>query len=398
MTQQEWPNTPSGRQPGPDDGVDLAQLTHAVWRRRHLVLALTLVGALAGLGASSLGTRYVSRGLLLMPGVSVVDYKRYEAALTNEPRLERFLESNGKTAGPLAEQLRLLVQEPGQLTDAVKPMFSFTDRDAKQFGVKVEEGGGELVGIDLSLRNRERPAESPVLLLAEYVRDTAISVDLEASMLKMCLDSQVRQRELRNEQLDSEFQVSQLEVRAQNLRKIIASAPHSPQAEVRQVVSIENGGDRFLPPATQLASTEIAVGDHRSEAARRERDRLAAQITEQYYCEAHKLMEKGVSGRRLLEALGDLQKQALAGHDLSVNVVERTANAFELKRQRWTNTYVAKMRFVASPEGALKRVRIPGRIVGTSVGTILGGGLGVVLAVLLGWWRSHRDEILADGP
>jgi hypothetical protein len=86
----------------------------------------------------------------------------------------------------------------------------------------------------------------------------------------------------------------------------------------------------------------------------------------------------------LLEALGDLQKQALAGHDLSVNVVERTANAFELKRQRWTNTYVAKMRFVASPEGALKRVRTPGRIAGASVGHHPG-------------WRTWRSAGRAAG-
>jgi hypothetical protein len=395
MTQQEWTNGQSARQSADNDTIDVELIAHAVWQRRWLVIALTVLGAVAGFGISTLSTRYVSRGLLLTPEVTIGNYKRYEDALVNEPRLERFLQLSGKQGEPVAALMRDLVVEPAFMADAVRPVFSFTERDAKQFGVKVDDAG-ELVGIELQLRARERPKDAPVLLLAEYVRDTAISVDLEGQLLKACLDNEAREQELRGEQLDAEFEIGQLESRAERLREVIARVPNRSGIEVRQVVSLENGGERFLPPSTLLASTEIAIADKRVEEVKRERDRVVAEIYKNYYCDARKLLEKDTTGRDLLLSLAGLQNQAVAGRDLADNAVERAANTLALQSRRWSNRYLAQMRFVASPQGALTRVRKPGRVTGAALGMIVGGLLGVLLAVSLSWWRRHRDEIVAN--
>lgn len=42
------------------DEVDLRQLVRAVWRYRWVVVALGILGGLAGLGVSQLSTRYVA--------------------------------------------------------------------------------------------------------------------------------------------------------------------------------------------------------------------------------------------------------------------------------------------------------------------------------------------------
>jgi hypothetical protein len=395
MTPQEWTNGPPARQSVETDTIDLELIAHAVWRWRWLVAVLTVLGFLAGIGISTLSTRYLSRGLLLTPEVTIANYKRYEVALANEPRLERFLQLSGRQNEPVARLMRDLVEEPSFMAQAVRPVFSFTDRDAKQFGVKVEEAG-ELVGIELQLKARERPKDAPVLLLAEYVRDTAISVDLEGQILKACLDTEAREQELRGDQLDAEFEISQLESRAARLREVMTRVPDKSALEVRQVVSLEHGGDRFLPPGTQLASTEIAIADKRVDEVKRERDRVVAEIHKNYYCEARKVLEKEITGRDLLLSLPGLQNQAVAGRDLTNNAVERAANALALQGRRWSNRYLAQMRFVASPQGALTRVRKPGRVTGAALGMIVGGLLGVLLAVSVSWWRRHREEIVAD--
>lgn len=395
MTQQEWTNGQSGRQPADNDTIDFELIAHAVWQRRWLVIALTVLGMAAGVGASMLSTRYVSRGLLLTPDVTLGNYKRYEVALFNEPRLERFLELNGKQGEPVAALMRDLMLDPSFMSAAVKPVFSFTDRDAKQFGVQMDDSG-ELVGIELQLKARERPKDAPVLLLAEYVRDTAISVDLEGQVLKACLDNEAREQELRGEQLDAEFEIRQLEARAERLRDVLARVPDKSGVEVRQVVSLENGGERFLPPATLLAATEIAIADERVKEVKRARDRAVAEVFKNYYCEARKMVEKGVSGRDLLLSLPGLQQQALSGLDLGQNAIETAANSLALQSRRWANRYLSQMRFVASPQGALTRVRKPGRVTGAALGTLVGGLLGVLLAVSLSWWRRHRNEIVAD--
>jgi LPS O-antigen subunit length determinant protein (WzzB/FepE family) len=392
MTPQEWTNSPAPRQPGDDEAIDIEKLIQAIWRHRWWVVLATIAGGLLGYGASVMGTRYLSSGLLLTPEVQIGDFKRYEAAMNNPTRMERFLEASGKSAEPVARVMRALVDEPGALAEAVRPEFSFTDRDAKQFGIKMADAG-ELVGIDLTLRQKQPDMQAPVLLLAEYVRETAISVDLESTILKGCLDNEVREQELRNEQLEGEFQVAQLEDRAARLREIIARLPAS-AVEVRQVVSIENGGDRFLPPATQLASTEIRIADLRVDEVKRKREQAAAEIRKAYYCEARKMQAEGGSGRDLLLSLPGLRQQVMTGRDLSVNVVEQTANALELQSRQWSNRYLSRVRFVASPLGAQMLERRPGRLTGVALGLAIGALLGMVLAVMLSWWGQHRDEIV----
>ena len=103
-----------------------------------------------------------------------------------------------------------------------------------------------------------------------------------------------------------------------------------------------------------------------------------------------------MTGRDLLLSLPGLQQQVLNGMDLKVNVIEQTASALALQSQRWVNRYLSQMRFVASPEGAQTLERKPGRVTGAVLGMAAGALFGVLLAVALGWWRQHRDEIVAD--
>jgi LPS O-antigen subunit length determinant protein (WzzB/FepE family) len=379
---------------GDADTIDLQALVQAVWGRRWLVLAIVVLGVAAGIAFSVYNTRYVSSGLLLTPHSALAQFKRWEDALRNEPRLEAFLRGSGKQNQPVADQLRGLVREPASIQDAVQPEFSFTDRDAKQFGVKVE-GPGELIGVNLVLKLKQRVEEAPVLALAEYVRDTAIRVDLQTFILDKCLEGGVKQQQLRIEHLQGEFKIAQLEARAARLREIVRGSPKA-ETEVRQVVSVDNGGDKFLPPATQLATTEIAVADANLEDAKRERERLAAEIRGAYYCEARKLVESEISGRELLGKLPELRKQALLGKDESVGVVDQTSSEIALQYREWSDRYLEQMRFVASPEGAQSLERRPGRALGAILGLLFGSFVGISLAVTLAWWRRHRDNIVSN--
>ena len=377
------------------DTIDFGQLAHAIWRRKVLVVAMTFVGALLGLAGSVLNTKYVSEGLLLLPHVSVEEYKRYDVALANEPRVEEFLKLSGRGAESSADLLRETVREPSRIADAVRPEFTFTDRDAKQFGVKAEEPGG-LVGVRLKLHQREKTREAPVLLLAEYVRDTAIKVDMESNILKWCLEYQTREKELRNDHLDSEFYIKQQEVKAANLRDIITRTPSAASIDGRQLVSLENGGERFLSPVAQLVGAEIVMSDLRIDQAKRDRERVAAALKKDYYCKARAMLDTPISARAFLTGLKQLHEELFAGKDLAVNILEQTSNTLDLQREKWNSKYLSQMRFVASPDGAQVRVRKPGRVLGALIGSLLGALAGIALAVFVSWWRHNRDVIVSN--
>lgn len=234
------------------------------------------------------------------------------------------------------------------------------------------------------------------MLLAEYVRDTIIRVDMEGLTLDQCAKHRTREQELRNEQIANEFNIGQEEKRATTLRNIMARSPDAASIDTRQVVSLEKGTERFLSPAAQLVAAEIKIADMKLDEVRRERDRVASAFKRDYYCHAQQALQQPTTGRAFLEELKNIQAAVFQGQDKSIDIVEQTWNELDVERENWSNTYLQGMRFVASPEGSEVKERKPGLALGVVLGGMLGGMLGVMLAFIRAWWRSNRDEITAN--
>jgi hypothetical protein len=378
------------------DEVDLRQLARAVWRYRAVVLALGLLGGLAGLAVSYFSTQFVSSGLFLAPDLTLAAYKRYEVALDNEAHLEDFLRLSGVQGTEAARSLRQLVRRPGAMADAVQPAFSLTGREARSYDITVaDEAGGQLVGMRLTMRREQKQGPPPVLTLAEYVRSTAILVDLRETMIEQCLMLQRRDQELRNEQLEGQFELSQLEAKADNLRQMVDRTPGAAAIENRQVVSLENGAERFLSPTAQLVAAQVGISDLRLADIRRARERTAALLKKDFHCRARTVLRQPITGQALIEKLETLHHDVFLEQDATQEIVEKTANELDIQRQVWNDFYLQRMRFVASPEGAESRLRQPSLRVGGLIGGVLGGLVGLLCTLLLAWWHDNRDQVLA---
>ena len=374
--------------------VDLRRLAGSVWKRRMLVCGCIVVGVVAGAWLSVMGAHWVSQGLLLTPQVTIEDYKRYSGVLSNEFALAEFLEHSGKNDSPSAALLREIVKDPAEFAASVSPEFSFTDRDARIFGVSSKQGA-TLTGIRLQLVQKARAQEPPVLLLGENVRDVAIKEDLESAILSACLENERRELELRNDELEGQFQVDQIERKIERLGSIIRDVPGATALEGRQVISLEKDAERFLSPTAQLVGAKVELAELEEASRVRERRRVAARIHRNYYCAARDAISGQMSGRAFLESLKGIREQALKGQDLSLGAVELVANSIDLQREGWVSKYLSQMRFVAAPEGTQRPVRRMGLLTGVILGAAVGALLGVLLAGLAGWWRQNRAVIVA---
>lgn len=377
-----------------DDEIDLRQLVTVLWKQKILIAGIGILGAALGGGASILSTRYVSEGLFQTPGVSAVNYKRFVSVFSSGPRLQQYLQSTNQASTPDGELLHALADSPDGLREALTPEFAFTDKDQKSFGVRVAEAEepGAMIGVRIQFKHKEPTGGTPVTLLAEYVRDTVIRVNFEDTMLTRCAEFRTREQEMRNEQIASDFAISQEEQRAATLRDIIARSPEAAISDSRQIVSLEKGSERFLSPAAQLVASEVQVSDMKLAEIRRERDRIASALKRDYYCQAQQALQQQTSGPAFLHALKDIQATVFEKQDKSVDIVEQTWNELDVERENWSNTYLQSMRFVAPPEGSEVRERKPRLALGVVLGGLLGGMLGMFGALLRAWWRGDEDE------
>lgn len=378
------------------DEIDLRQVAHVLWKHRVSILVIAALGAVLGGSASVLLTRYRSDGLFLTPGLTVGNYKPFEAAIANKPRLERFLAVTGESESAAGKLMLDMIERPGGPQQAILPIFAFTETDAKQFGVKIDEAA--IVGLRLSLEERDVSGSSPVRLLGEYVRDTRIKLDMESLMRGQCLQHTTHEQELRNKQIEDEFERGQHQRRAEILRDAIKRYPNAARIDSQQIVLLEQGGERYLSPEAQLVALEITIANMGLEENKRARDRISTAIRKDYYCQARDTLQQSIGGREFLSELAEIQKQILAHQDMNNDVVEAAANAFSVERANWSYTYLAGMRFVTSPEGAETRVRKPSLTVGVALGGMLAGLLGVLLAFSRAWWRDNRAIVVADDP
>jgi len=401
-----------------EDEIDLRQLLHTLWLQRTILVVLALASAALGLGVSELSTKYVSEAVLQLPQkkelldpkldlkkepvealqvpiISAANYKRYESVLLTGANLAKFLQRNPQTSSASLALLEPLTLNPVGLREAIRPEFSFTDKDQKALGVKSAAiDPGAMVGLRLSIDSANPTQGAPLFLLADYVRDTILRVDMETAIYDGCLQSQTQAQTLRVEQLKDEFKFSQEERRAKTLRGLVSRSPGS--QDTRQVVTVDKGSERFLSPAAQLNASEITMSELRLAQVNRERDRIASALKLAYYCDAANTLQKPVGAAALIDALKVQQAAVFKDKTKDGDIIDQTANEFELQRDNWGNNYLRGMRFVSSPEGSEVKTRKPGRALGLVLGALLGCLLGVVFVFGRQWWQTNKAQITAE--
>jgi LPS O-antigen subunit length determinant protein (WzzB/FepE family) len=374
-----------------DDEIDLRQLFHTLWLQRKVIGQFVLACALIGILIAQMSTKYVSEGVLQTGQINASNYKRYESVLLTGANLEKFLALNKQANKETAELVTGLSLSAARLKDAIKPEFAFTDKDQKLLGVKSSASdGGAMIGLRLSFEHSEPTLGAPVLLLGDYVRDTLLRVDLEGAVNSECLSNQTVAQSLRIAQIKDEFSTKQELARAKTLRGLNGKG-----GEVRQLVSLDKGGERFLSPQAQLNAVEITISELQLAQINRERDLKSSALRQAYFCEAVKVLQKPVNTDVVLEDMKAIQDVVFKDQDKTVPIIEQTGSELNLQRLGWENTYLRGMRFVSSPEGSEVKTRKPGRATGLLLGALLGGLMGIVFVFIRQWWRANKAEITA---
>lgn len=384
MQNQATPSPPPART---EDEISLIDLIHMLWRRRWLIFSLAGLGALLGLGASLASLRYVSEALFLT-NIPIEAYKRYENAVLNGPQLMQFVRKNGAKNAAATVRLLEVAGDAGTLGEAIRVESSFTDKDIRGFGGQA--GKENTLFFRLRCGSPEPAGNAQIALLGEFVRDAIIRVDMDETIPRQCNGEQIRERALRNAQIQNEFDIRQEEQRVATLRTLVVRHGDSRGRDTRQVVRVEKDTERFLPLPAQLVAAEIRIADMRLANDGIERERETTALRRDYYCKAQEALQARPSGRAFLTELGNIQQAVFEGKDRNADVIEKTWNELELQRREWTGTYLDFMRFVVPPDGGEVRERKPGIALGMVLGGVLGGVLGSFWVLMRRWWRGDN--------
>jgi hypothetical protein len=316
------------------DRICRDNLSIGPWQALAFIVVLAVAGAAVGVAFP----KWNAEGLLETPGVVVpfdeqrdrnrdadspvktqyvtlAEYRRVVAAYSSETSLREFLDA-AKKQGPAAERLVAQAENPGFWNTVASPVLPFSRRDAREFGELKDAASNSLVGVDLST-NARTPAMANEMLgtMSGFFANALIRERVRAWVLKNSGEAPAKQKALRAEVIEAQMKIETMGRRIQDLKGILARYPEAGKLDSRQVVTITEGQDRFLPPLAQLVAAETSITQHRETIARKERQARQFDLMERFFLEADKKLQATPLASELIPALATLATTKYEGVD-----------------------------------------------------------------------------------
>lgn len=379
------------------DEIDLSALFATLWRRRWLIVLGTLAVTVLVAGLTLILPRaYRSVGFYQFgSGVPIPVYKRSASMFSDAGRLAAAVRSEPSLGERNKGALVRRVQQAGFIKRWLQPVFAFSKEDQRELALIGKEEGNSVLGLNMAFEARTPERASTVLtFLGRYVRDCLMYVTLFNYISENASDAQTDLQKNENARLENRFNTEQQGLKLADMQGILRRYPESARIENRQLVSVQDGGARYLSPVTQLVGIEAGLSDLRRELAQLERGRKKALVRVEFFARAKGLLDRnGTRGEPLFAGLKALHRDLFSGKDLGQDEVREVYNDLSIAIQNYDRNFSTAYRFIAGPSRPLRPVR-PERTKIVLVAGFLAFLFFVCLALVLSWWQKNKQTIL----
>ena len=188
----------------------------------------------------------------------------------------------------------------------LEPVLRISKLDAKELVGEASRAGegSAMIGYRISTKaHSPEEAQKQTALLADYVIDSNLRELILARFDQAVIKHKMLANATAAEQALQTYNVSMLEKRLEQLKRISEAYPTLNKPEARQVISIEKGGDRYMPLPSQMAAVETEILDIKESIARSTRKLLQSRAEGEMLLAQGKIIQASSSGRELITAL-----------------------------------------------------------------------------------------------
>ena len=315
------------------------------WKTLVIVTIFTVVGAVL---ANSLFLSYKSTASVAFP-LTLQEYKLMSEVITSPQSFDRYAakEKQRPTETPELTFTRLEVLRGTVVRGAsnwFEPIQRVSKLDLKNFSGLAPNlsDGAALLGYRISSNSSTADeAQKQTTLLADFVVDANLRELLVEKVKNAVVNREAIANSIASKQAGRTYNVSMLKNRLEQRKQISTDYPGVNAGQARQVISLENGGERYLPLPSQMAAVETNILDIEEEIARNTRQFLQLRAEGEMLDAQTKIVQASVSGRDLMASL-----LADTGGRLS-----NAVNEYDKQRLLdYTDNYTAmKTRYLDSP-------------------------------------------------
>ncbi|AVS73410.1 hypothetical protein [Paracidovorax cattleyae] len=376
---------------------------------RDFGLLLVPVALVAALVAGGLALRYPLYGataLLETPQMSLDQWRRLLPMLSDRQLVAATLADASLPDGA-APRLQRPFQQPRYWSTRVG-YRSTVGRDDIREQINIDPKKIGALGLEVSLNVRdEAAAAQQFAVIASHIRQVMLWGDLREYLDRLRQEVLEQRSQLQIEQIRRQFAIEQGQKQVEDMHRLLQQYPELRRSEVNTVVSVGDGGGRYLSPLAQIVALESTMSDTRSQLRKGVRELEQLQWKQRFLDRVDARLDGLASGKELARWM----EQCLAGlfpADTAENTAQRQAGSEIRMNLEQSLSRAGQLRYKALP--ALPVAPLPSRrhsFVAAAVfaGTLLALSMALGSYVALrraggapGTWSARQDPLFAWLP
>ena len=384
-----------------DDEMDMAEFFGVLWKRKWLViLGVAAFTTLAIAIVQMLPRTYRAAGFLQMSvkeKYPIPAYKGDSPVFADCGRFLEFVREKKLITGGELRRLKKKLKEPNDLSRRMTPVYAYTKEGNKDPKRIFEADFNYLVGLSIEYEGGSPEAAAQfVRALAAYIRDAVLRGKLVAYVFSKF--DEAREESLKNENLIyiENFNLKQLETKLDEIKVILKKYPESSRSESRQVISIENGGYRYLAPEIQLVGIESNIADIREKIAGFNRKREKAAIGLEIFSRMKTAWGQNKWGDQYLTEILALKESSFRGRQPGGELNREVFNEITFTLSSLSALFTEGIVLAGEPESSRSPVGSKRKVI-VAVTFVVSFLLFVLAAFAIDWWEKNRQRILKMG-
>lgn len=371
----------------------------------RLLIPVAALLALAAGVLVALRPVYSVSALLDVPQLTLEQWRRLQPMLSDRQLVADSVAAIALPAD-LRERVQRQFQQPRYWETRVQ-YRSAVERDDIRQQVNIDPKTVGALGLEVAINARDDAAATQQLqAIAQHVRQVMLWGGLRDALDGMRQQTVEKRPELQIAQIQQQFAIQQSTQQAADMQALLERYPELRRSEVNTVVSVGDGGGKYLSPLAQIVALQATITETRANLRQGQRELEQLDWKQRFLACADKRASTLHSGKALQDWLQACHAAVFAAGAQADSVREQIAREIELTLAQQRGR-AQQVRYRALP--ALSATPVPARrpvlvAVAVFVAALLMMSLGLGLYVAArrlrdpSAWSPQRDPLFAWLP
>jgi hypothetical protein len=375
--------------------IDLYDYLRVMWRWKWLIIVGVIVTILAAILVSSRVRTYESEGIFRLSAdnvqCSVPEYIDFSNAFMNPKDFASYLETHGLIPEGDLQRVSRGIARMVSLQKKIKPIYVFEKEEYR----RIDPEKQYVAAIEITWKSRSAVlAQHVTRALGLFAKHTFENMLMQKYVAQKYKQTYIQVQQLESELVDLRFSLKQNKQKLADLKKIAQLVPEGERLSSREVVSVDQGGYRYLPPSTQMVATQVEIADTNLKIADTERQLQINRVTLELFSRMNEALEEKDNGS-LLDRLEGISETFFKGKDVKQDQILIVRNVISVDFARFEYRFRDVMQFASGPT-LPKRAKPSTRFV-VGVAFILGLFFFTLLAFFIEFIQRSREREMTKG-